>query len=59
VSAWIVNQRTGKRLGPFRDYGTAATFRKDVLRPQLRPNTFCPYAIRVDDDAPAAPEALS
>ncbi|ASJ79140.1 hypothetical protein SEA_ZENTIME222_60 [Mycobacterium phage ZenTime222] len=46
MSARIVHQRTGKTIGVFADYVEAATYRADVLRPALAPNTPCPFAIR-------------
>jgi hypothetical protein len=53
VTAWIVNQRTGGRTGPFDNYVQAAEFRRDVLRPRLDPNAPCPFAIRLDNSNPA------
>lgn len=49
MTAWIHNQRTGAKTGPFAGYVEAAEFRRDVLRPRLAPNAHCPFAIRVDD----------
>lgn len=46
MTAWIVNQRTGARTGPFINYVAAAEFRQKVLRPRLTPDAPCPYAIR-------------
>lgn len=49
MTAWIVNQRTGGRTGPFATYVQAAEFRRDVLRPRLAPDAPCQFAIRTDD----------
>jgi hypothetical protein len=60
MTAWIVNQRTGGRTGPFLTYVQAAEFRRDVLRPRLHPNQHCPYNIVVDEPLPepADPDQL-
>lgn len=45
----IIHQRTGALVESFDDYVAAATYRRDVLRPQLDPTAQCPYAIRTVD----------
>ncbi|MEE3755239.1 hypothetical protein [Mycobacterium intracellulare] len=42
----IIDQRTGHEVTRFADYVDAAVYRRDVLRPRLRPDQPCPYAIR-------------
>ncbi|MGB8402617.1 MAG: hypothetical protein WCE30_00925 [Mycobacterium sp.] len=42
----IIDQRTGQEVARFDDYVVAAVYRRDELRPKLRPNQPCPYAIR-------------
>lgn len=42
----IVHQRTGAHIAAFAGYVEAAVYRRDVLRPQLPPDSPCPYAIR-------------
>jgi hypothetical protein len=50
MTAWIVNQRTGGKTGPFNTYVEAAVFRRDVLRG-------CPLTLSAS--GPSAPTTLS
>lgn len=59
MTVQIVNQRTGIALDQkFCHYVEAATYRRDVLRPEIAPGAPCPYAIRCpqphDLDTPTA-----
>ena len=52
MPAKIVHQRTGEIVAVFNTYAEAATYRRDVLLPQLDPASPCPFAIRTEDDSP-------
>lgn len=51
MTVQVVNLQTGRVMGTFADYVSAATYRRDVLIPRLADPARCPYHVINQSDA--------